>query len=238
MYGGFSGAKGFMLYDTSKKETNAVYGFYENNQIVIKTGKLEDLKKQKDQDDEPYKRKDGLTTKIIIGFFLMMLTLVVLSFFLGSFLFFLSTLVFCIGSYFSFMIIILAWINTYDDEETFKQFRRYHATEHASIKLLGSRNEISIEHLKEQSFYESECGTAYAGYWIVLMLVLAILIFNIMNIGILKLIIYLCLTIILLFINVFNPYNPFKLLQYNVVQKPTDKEYALAMEIIKVLEAL
>ena len=34
-------------------------------------------------------------------------------------------------------------------------------------------------------------------------------------------------------INIFNPYNPFKLLQKPTIEQPSDKEYLLVIELVK-----
>ena len=66
-----------------------------------------------------------------------------------------------------------------------------------------------------------------------LVLELSCLIVNVVNIGLLKAFVILLITVILLFINIFNPYNPFKLLQKPTIEQPSDKEYLLVIELVK-----
>ena len=90
-----------------------------------------------------------------------------------------------------------------------------------------------MENLKNASIYEAECGNVYAGMILFLVLELSCLIVNVVNIGLLKAFVILLITVILLFINIFNPYNPFKLLQKPTIEQPSDKEYLLVIELVK-----
>ena len=58
------------------------------------------------------------------------------------------------------------------------------------------------------------------------------------EIGFLWFIVSAFVTLLLLFINLFNPSNPFTLFQHYTVQKPSEKEILLAAEGIKRLSEL
>lgn len=227
MRGGFSGAKGFMLYDT--ESDLAVYG----SENGIQVGSVNEMKQLVSSDDKSCKKSDKKYDQLMGGLLLFIIVTIILTKIFGSFLLFLSVLVFCVLSYFSILVIFFAWTNVYKDEETFMQFRRYHGAEHASIRLVLKNEEITVENLMKQSHFDAECGTAYAGAWTMLSLIISILIYLFPNIGLWKFILYLLISLILLMVNVINPLNPFKLLQYKAVLKPTEKEYRLGIEVIK-----
>lgn len=46
-------------------------------------------------------------------------------------------------------------------------------------------------------------------------------------------ILFLCIWSIILFLKLFNPYNPFKLCQLYSVKKPMEKEYQLGIAIME-----
>lgn len=236
MYGGQSGCRGFLIYKKKKTFEKAVYGYYEEDEMVILEGSKDEMLEIKSRLDDPYRIKKDKLKQMMILAFLALLLMVVLTFIAGSFFQGLAALIFSVGGYMPMMIIYQSRQNRYASEELFQQFRRYHGCEHAVITWLtkyGDKEEINVESLKKMSIYDSECGTAYSGYAFTLALIIAILTANIVTIGVLKALGLVLLTIVILLINIFNPYNPYKLLQRPVVDKPTDREYVLGVEMMK-----
>lgn len=234
MRGGFSGCSGMIIYDTDKKKNKdkAVYGYYENDKIVLKEGTLSEMQALKKAAEADYKGNPH-ETKIFVGAILLVLAFLIFIFVKCTFLGFLGWLFVCAVSFFPMLIILFALSPRYKDERMELLSNRYHGCEHAVISLIASKHEYTLENLKKSPIYDSECRTAYSGYVIFLMAALVIMVYS--GLGILKIAgIMLGLTV-LLFINIFNPYNPFKLIQFKVVSKPTDKEYMLGMEIINKL---
>lgn len=230
MKGGFSNCEGIMIYDTVKDK--AIFGYYYDNIIQIEEGNIKDIKDKFSKYKETYERKDGLEDKIVISIAILYLCIVILSLFLFPFLLFLSILVFCLGSYFPFIVIIFANINTYINVEKNKQAKRYHACEHAIIHIID-QDDVTLEDLKKSSIYDAECGNVYCGYFLFLLIVICYLIINIFTIGLLKSFLIVLGTILLLFINLFNPFNPFLSMQKPTIEQPTDKDYLLALELVK-----
>jgi uncharacterized protein YqhQ len=236
MIGGISGCRGILLYDTKKTEYSAVYGYYdENEQIILTRGTYDEMKKVKDETEAPFLKEDRPTVKIVIGLFLAMLVTVIACFIFAPFVIAFGVLVFCAIAYFPSMIIIVANTKMYDDDRYQQSFRRFHGCEHAIVRLQGKEKELTVEKLKKTSIYHRECGTAYSGYAVFLAIVIALLIFNIHYLGILKVFLFLLLTVVLLILNIFNPLNPFVLLQRPAIAKPTDREYALGIAVANAL---
>ena len=76
------------------------------------------------------------------------------------------------------------------------------------------------------------------GYILTLLAVIMLIVLNFAAVGFIKSIGIIIGTIILLFINIFNPYNPYKILQRNVVTRPSEREYVLGLELIKKLKEI
>lgn len=232
MKGAFSSCKGIMIYDTDREGNQARYAYYENEKIVVEEGKYEDIKKLKQDHQKDFER-DSVMDKIVVGLFLLMVIMSIVSFIVFPLLYLIAVVIFCIGAYFPIIVLLFSHINIYNNKEMYHQARRYHACEHAMLNLLTKNQEINLENLKNASIYEAECGNVYAGMILFLVLELSCLIVNVVNIGLLKAFVILLITVILLFINIFNPYNPFKLLQKPTIEQPSDKEYLLVIELVK-----
>ena len=134
--------------------------------------------------------------------------------------------------------LVYASISLYESKDDFEQFKKYHGCEHACLKMLSKEKEITIENIETSDIYDSECGTVYMGYILTLLAVIMLIVLNFAAIGFLKSIGIIVGTIIVLFINIFNPYNPYKILQRNVVTRPTEREYILGLELIKKLKEI
>ena len=148
-----------------------------------------------------------------------------------------AVLLFCIVSYIPLLIIIAARGKLYEDLQLHQQFCRNHGCEHAVIQFLTKDSEVTMENLRRTSIYDTECGTAYAGYAVLLALELATLI--IAWPGLLAAALIVVGTIVVLVIMILNvKINPFTLLQHKVVSRPGDREYALGLELIKRMKEL
>lgn len=238
MVGGISGCSGILLYDTQKKDYNAVYGYYDkNNNIILEKGSLDELKKRQKETDKPFQNDEKNETKTVFGLFFAMVFAVIVLFLFAPLTIAFGALVFCIVGYFPLIVIIFANSNHYKDEATKMQFRRFHGCEHALINFYGKnkKQEPTMDSLNETSIYHRECGTAYCGYALFLGLILAFLIIHIASLGFFKAFGILILMLFLLILNLFNPWNPFVLLQKPAIAKPTEKEYLLGIEIAKAI---
>jgi len=234
MYGGFSGSQGMIIYNTKKSGDNGVYGYYEHDEIVLVQGEYRALREQQKTREEAYKREDDPLLKYVVLLFLLDCIAIVLAFVFEPFRIGAAVTVFAIGSFFPVLIIGYARMMDYRTMELHEQFRRFHGCEHQTVSWLtkhekGERS--TMETLMEQPFYDSECGTAYAGYLLTVSLVLAVVIANITTLGLLRALGILLGLVALLVINIFNPYNPYLLLQKSVVARPEEREYVLALAI-------
>ena len=82
---------------------------------------------------------------------------------------------------------------------------------------------LTLQNLLASPIYDAECGTGYAGYFLTLTV----------EIGFLKAMGILLITIVVLFILIFIPWNPYKRLQYPAVAQPGEKEYELGMAVLE-----
>lgn len=239
MRGGFSGSSGIILYDTKGKneESIAVYGTYENGKIVLNEGTLEEMQAIKKEKEETYKGKKG-SWKVVVATFLVMLIFLIFMFVKCTFIGFLGWTLVCVASYFPIVVILMTMLKRYKDNEHKQLSDRYHGCEHAALKLLTSKKDCTLENLKKMSIYDAECGTAYCGYALFLIAELVVLVGLFDGLGLIKIIGILAATVVLLFINLFNPFNPFLLLQRRVVARPTEKEYLLGITVINRLNEL
>ena len=240
MYGGFSGSHGLVVYNTKLEGDNAVWGYYEGNHIKLLEGSREELKQAQDAMEEPFETKDGYVFKSMLVLFLIDLAAVIGAFAWGSFRIGFAVTVFSAGAYMPLLIVNFARHKSYISDEHLQQFRMNHGCEHAAISMMTHSDEkgISMEQLKESPIYDGECGTAYSGYAITIALVLALLIAFGGNLGFLKCIGILLATVVILLLNIFNPYNPYLLLQRPVVTKPDERTYELGLAICERLREL
>lgn len=230
MRGGFSSCEGIMIYDTSIDR--ALYAYYDHDDILVLEGTIKEISDIKTKQQLPFKRKDHLQDYIIFSLIVFYLLLCICSFILFPFLVFLSILTFCIGSYFPIIVIVFANVNMYINEEKNRQSKRYHACEHALMNII-SKDNITMDDLKNSSIYESECGTVYCGYFLFLLIVICYLIVNVVSVGIFNALLIVLFVVVALFINLFNPYNPFLFIQKPTLEQPNEKEYLLVLELVK-----
>ena len=241
MYGGFSGSQGVLLFNTNIEGTNGVYGYYDGEEIVLVEGEYKALRKQQNQREEAYRRDTNETRRDMGVLLLLDLLMIVAAFRFGTFLSGLAVTVFAVGSYFPLLILRAARRNDYRTKALFDQFRRFHGCEHQTVSWLTrakASDELTEAGVQRYRIYDAECGTAYAGYWLTLAVVLTALIVSFPTLGFLKAAGILLLTIVLLLVNVFNPWNPFFLLQRRVVDQPGEWEYRLALAAAERLRKL
>lgn len=239
MRGGFSGCKGIMLYDKDiKEQNNAVYGYYDNDEIVIIEGSYDEIFKLKKDMDEEYKKDKDPVMKYMFILLVCYVFIVGISFFLFDLLTFTAVLFFCICSYYPVLILIITLMNQFQNKEYNNQFKRYHGAEHAGLSLLSKEKELTLENIKKENIYHTECGSAYTFMSIILCLIISYLIMHVFTIGLLKAIAIILISIIIMFICLFIPYNPFILPQLFLVNKPSEHEYLLAIALIERLKSL
>ena len=233
MYGGFSGSQGILIYEKKKDRYKAIYGYYEGDDIKIIEGEYEKLTALRKEREKPYRTGDKKLNIAIVGLFLGMLATLIALFILTNFRIFAAALVFCMMGYMPILIISFANLKGYINEELESQFKRNHGCEHATVSFLTKgEKSVTLEELKKMPIYDGECGTMYAGYLLFLAVELALLIALPLHIGLLKSAGILLATLVLLVINIFNPKNPFFIIQKPVVNQPGDREYALGMALI------
>ena len=233
---GTSGVKGILIYNTTlDKENNAVYGYLENEKMKFLNGNNEKLRQLQKEHDKPYEKQNKLVYKMIVIGFIISCLCIVLSIIYLPLVYIISTIFFCVSAFFPILIIIYACTPMYKNKKDRLQFKRFHGAEHSIIFLLNHEKELTLENIKKEKYLDGECGTAYAQSAIVLILVICFCIINIINLGIIKSLFIIFITIVVLLLNVFNRYNPFFLIQRCVVNKPTDLEYTLALEIAEEL---
>lgn len=236
MYAGKSGCHGMMLYNTNIKGDNAVYGYYERGKVCLRTGTVEEMERLRDIHDEGVPTASNTVRNLVI-LFVVYLAALVTGFAVLPMRIAFAVLIFCAVSYFPLLIVISAGTGLYSDPELKDQFRRYHGCEHAAMNVLTNKGSAEMETLKKANIYDPECGTAYSGYAVALAVELALLI--VFWPGILKAIGVIVLTAIIILVMILVPkINPFTLIQRPVVMRPTEKEYLLAIEIMKKLREL
>lgn len=240
MYGGFSGSHGLVAYNTKLEGDNAVWGYYEGNHIKLLEGSREELKQAQDAMEKPFETKDGYVFKSMLVLFLIDLAAVIGAFAWGSFRIGFAVTVFAAGAYMPLLIVNFARHKSYISDEYLQQFRMNHGCEHAAISMMTHSEEkgVSMDVLKKSPIYDSECGTAYSGYAITIALVLALLIAFGSGLGFLKAAGILLATVVILLLNIFNPYNPYLLLQRPVVTKPDERTYELGLAICERLREM
>ena len=236
MYGGNSGCYGIILYNTKIKGSNAVYGYYKADSICIETGTLEEMKALKASQEQTVPRKTNTKRRLVELFCLYMMA-VIAAFIILPLRISFALLVFCMLSYFPVLVIMSANTGLYQDPELRERFRRFHGCEHAAVYALTENKAAEPETFRTPRIYDPECGTAYSGYAIVAALELALLI--VFWPGLLRVVGVLLLTLILTVVMILNPrINPFTMIQRPVVLPPTEREYMLAIEIMKKLREL
>lgn len=233
---GESSSVGIVFFDTAKHGENAVFCRFEGENPIIESGeKSALLKKMKELDSSNQSEKH---TFKIMGAELLFLVLFVaaVQIFIGGFFPVFGAVIFALIAAFPILVLIFACRNTYKSENFHEAFRSFHGAEHMVVAYaLKKPSEFVFSEAKKFSPYHKECGTVYSASVLVFAAVLGIFFALIPKIGFLWFLGAFLLCPVLLFINLFNPYNPLMLFQRNVVKKPDEKTLFLAFEGIKKL---
>jgi len=236
MYGGNSGCSGMVIYNTDIDGDNAVYGYYVNEEMRFEIGTKDEMYDRRKVREEEYRTHFG-TIKIMLSAFFAAVLIVVECFVFLDLRIAFAVMVTCILGYIPLMIILVANVRLYLNEDDMQSFRRFHGCEHAIISTLTDRKPCEMEVLKAGRIYDTECGTAYSGYALILAVEIGLLI--VFWPGFLKSAGILLATIVVLIVMILNPpINPFTLIQHPVVMQPGEREYALGFEIMKKVEEL
>ena len=151
-----------------------------------------------------------------------------------SFYSIIASLFFAITSFFPILVLLFSWLNEYKTEENFIQYKKYHASEHMILNCVNDESFQDLEKVKKVSYYNKERGTVYAGSFLIFVLVLTVIINHIAYLGFMGSILYGFIVIIVLWLNILNPYNILKYLQYPVVEKTKDRELKHVIEGMKI----
>ena len=236
MYAGNSGCYGIMLFNTKVDGVNAVYGYYKEDRICIETGTVEEMRALKTAQEKGLPRKSN-TGRLMVKLFLAYLAMVVAGLVILPLKIAFALLVFCALSYFPLLVIMRANAGLFADPGLEEQFCRFHGCEHAAMHAMAEGKPAVMESFDKSRIYDPECGTVYSGYAVTLALELALLI--IFWPGLLKAAGILLLTLIIFVVMILKPrINPFTILQHPVVLPPAEKEFVLAIEIMKRLREL
>ena len=238
MYIGFSTSRGIVIGNTERPAPNAVYGYRSGGEIMLKTGEVKELRNQQTKEAEQDRPEDDGSVRLILMAAGVMLVLSVVIWLFFGFINFLAALVFCVLAFFPLMIIIFARRDRYKEDWMTQQFRRHHGCEHAMLEMLTKEKPATLENLKASSIYDSECGTVYAGYFLTLACEIGLFLSTLVEIGFLKSVGILIVTVILLIILILLPWNPYKRLQRPAVSQPQDEEYELGMAILQEMQRI
>ena len=236
MYAGSSGCYGIVIYNTDIDGENAVYGYYEGNEMRFETGTAEQMNELRKKQEEGIDEK-GVTAKTVVGCFLLFVVAAILGFVVLPLRVAVALLVFLVLGYMPVMVIMGAQSGLYSDPEQRNSFRRMHGCEHAVVSALTKEKPCEMEVLQGISCYDTECGTAYSGYVVALALEIALLI--VFWPGLLKAAGIILLSVLVLLVMILLPkINPFTLIQHPVVLPPSERELQLRLEIMKKVKEL
>ncbi len=241
MLGGESSAVGIVFYDTEKKKENAVFCFYKGSEPFFKIGNKSELFKEMQKLDEPAKSEPtGKIFKLLASELLVFILIIAaIWIFIGGFFPVFGAFLFSVLAYFPVLVLIYAVKSLYPEKENLEQFKRFHGAEHIAVGFYLENKKIpTLEDFKNSSPYHNECGTVYAASAVIFFAVLGAAFGLITKIGFLWFLGIVLITAILLFLNLFNPFNPLTFFQRYTVQIPSEKEIILAADGIKVLSEL
>ena len=238
MYGGSSGCYGMVIYNTKLKGDNAVYGYYDGEEMRFETGSAEELKEFKRRQRKLLPEGGRFSnSRMMVTMFFMFLAAVVAGFVILPVRMAIALLVFAVLAYMPMMVIMIANKKQYADEQLHTSFRRFHGCEHAIISNLTKEKECTVDSIMYGRIFDPECGTAYSGYAVLLAAELALLI--VLWPGLIKSLVIVAVTVIVLLVMILVPkLNPFTLIQRPVVLRPTERECLLGIEIVKRLKEL
>lgn len=237
MRGGQSTSVGIVFYDTEKEGDNAVFCSFENGVPKVESGeKTALLEKMKKLDKENSREKHGVLKMLGVEILVFAAIIAAVRIFIGGFFPVFGTFIFALGAWFPILVLIFAMENMYAEKEDAERFRSFHGAEHMLMTYTSKdKREPDFCGIEKISPLHKECGTVYAASGVVLSAVGGILFGLIPQIGFLWFLGGIIITLVLLFANLFNPYNPLMLFQLPAVRKPDEKTLALAVLGMKTL---
>ena len=233
--GASSGCRGILIYDRSKDASKAVYGYVEGDEIFFVKGTYEEAKeiqKQHNMEKQNDKRT-GTCMKWIFILYLMLLVcglVCAVKDVTGWYQFIISVIV-LIGTYIPLTSLVLSFTGFFKSKEANEQFKRFHGAEHKMMNCISDEIEVDHENMNKASIYANECGNVYTSSVVFYFLIFMLMMLNITEVGVFKTIGTLILLPGILFINMVNKYNPFKLFQKPAIAQPGEKEIRLAIAV-------
>jgi len=236
--GGESTAAGTVLYDTDKAAENAVFCRFEEGKPVIESGKKADLINRMKAFDEKPKEKDTFFKMLGIEILVFIVIIVIVLVFIGGFFPVFGAVLFMLLGWFPCLVLIYGRKKLYKNPKDFEVFRSFHGAEHMAVKYMAKnpKEQDFCEYSKLSPFHR-ECGTVYAASFLILSGITGILFGFIPEIGFFRFLGGILLSALLLFFNLFNPYNPLMIFQRAVVKKPDEETALLVFRGIQKLTA-
>lgn len=235
MIAGRSSCNGILIYDLDKKKDHCVYGYYDQDEIVLLQGSYADMNRLQYEHESPFE-STGKTLFILLIAFLFLAVIVRSAYCSGSPLVFWTALLYALFAYFFVAVLFMAFGNSYKSRRQKRQMRRFHGCEHAMVDYYHKAFPSTVwsaEELRRHSIFHTCCGTSCAGYTLCFLTVLAYLICRIPELGFLCFLGGMILCPVILFILFLLPFNPFVLLQIPMVSKPTERELKLGIAILE-----
>lgn len=238
MLTGHSNQKGIMFADRRVQGNNAVYCWYEGDEMRCFVGRVERVRERFVNDERadrvPQKKdKHGALMLRLAAIALAIIAVSIIFFDYGP-LTVAAVLVAVVG-WFPAYAILSAGLHEYESDEVFEQFKRFHGAEHAAVACYREQEcGWTLRDLRSAPWLERECGTVYMATVLVWLIIVAVAILCVPMLGVLKLVGVIFGSLVLLVLNTwFNPANPLKRVQLRVVSKPGDRELVLASAALK-----
>lgn len=235
---GHSNQRGIMFADRSVQGDNAVYCWYEGEEMRCCVGRAERVRERFVNDqkaDRVPQEKDRHGALMLRLAAIALAAIAVTVIFLDNGPLTVAVSLVAIVGWFPAYAILSTGLHEYESDEVFEQFKRFHGAEHAAVACYRkSERGWTMNDLRSASWLEQECGTVYMATVLVWLLIVAVAILNVASLGVLKLVGVIFGSLILLALNTwFNPANPLKRVQLRVVSKPGDRELALASAALR-----
>lgn len=239
MIGGQSSSVGVVLYDTDKTGCNAVFCSFKDGHSVVEAGEKDSLIKKMTALDNKnkYEKNDPFYKFMLIVFIALAVFIAAIWIFIGGFFPVLGAVIFSAIGYIPILSFVSSARKSYLNEEDFHRFRRFHGAEHMAVNYLSDeKRELDFSAIKKESIYHNECGSVYFSSLLVFSAVFGTAFGFIPEIGFWKFILIAVISALILFLNLFNPLNPLKYSQHNLVEKPEEKEIFLIYGGAKILK--
>lgn len=238
-FGGNSGARGILFFDGKKESRKSVYGYYEGDEIVLACKGFDEnmeLKKYHDKEVAEGKNTGKWMVRIFILYIIFFAASIVMVFKDVISLYEMAVgTVFLIGTFLPLISLIVSFTGLYRSKEVNQQFRRFHGAEHKVLNCHIDKVDVNEENVAKASIYANECGNVYTSTSIFYFCIFLLMMLNIGEIGVFKTIGTLVLLPLMLFINMLNKRNPFKMFQSAAIAQPGEKEIKLALAVYEKL---